>query len=196
MKRRYPVNVTISPPSVKGSTAIVNLASVFDPLWDAGQPQDGYVNVLKIDPRGQVTPGEPFFVGGLPVDETMDEFSAGGNQSTAFAYFDKAYVLTQPINALDPGTPLPNVLAELRLGAPGRVTRISGSFPELASTATSQLFGVDTLASSPLTRYVIASNPSLSGVTGNMLTLVDRLLGRTKVITLREDAITAGVVIK
>lgn len=92
-----PVNVTISPPSLLGSTAIVNLASVSDPSWEEGSRQDGYVNVLKISPFGQVTPGTPFFVGGLPRDKTLtDDYPAGGNQSTVFAFCDKAYVLTQP----------------------------------------------------------------------------------------------------
>lgn len=194
-----PVNVTISPPSLWGATAIVNLAGVSDPSWVEGSRQDGYVNVLKISPFGQVTPGTPFFVGGLPSDKTLtDNSSAGGNQSTAFAFSDKAYVLTQRSNAdnPDPGNnPYPNILAELRVFAPGQVRVINSNFAELASLGTSQLFGVDTLAASPLTRFVIASNPTISQG-ANKLTLVDRLFGTKKTITLREDAIPVGVQIK
>ena len=194
-----PVNVTISPPSWLGSTAIVNLAGVSDPSWEKGSRQDGYVNVLKISPFGQVTPGTPFFVGGLPRDKTLtDNFSAGANQSTAFAFCDKAYVLTQPSNADNPdpeNNPYPNILAELQVFAPGQVKVLKSNFAELASLGTSQLFGVDTLAASPLTRFVIASNPSFSQPT-NKLILVDRLFGTKKTITLREDAIPAGVQFK
>lgn len=194
-----PVNVTISPPSWFGSTAIVNLAWVSDPSWEEGSRQDGYVNVLKISPFGQVTPGTPFFVGGLPSDKTLtDNFSAGGNQSTAFAFCDKAYVLTQPINDDNPdpeNNPYPNILAELRVLAPGQVRVIKSNFAELASLGTGQLFGVDTLAASPLTRFVIASNPVYTeGI--NKLTLVDRIFGTKKTITLRDNAIPVGVQIK
>ncbi len=197
--RGRPINVTISPPSLGGTTAIVNLAYVDDPSWKKGDRRDGYVNVLKISPFGQVTPGTPFFVGGLPPDKTStDDSSAGGNQSTAFAFCDKAYVLTQPSNADNPdpdNNPYPNILAELRVSAPGQVTLLKSNFAQLASLGTSQLFGVDTLAASPLTRFILASNPTVSDAS-NKLTLVDRLFGTQKAITLREDAIPIGVQIK
>lgn len=204
-----PVNITISPPSRLGATAIVNLASVSEPSWGPGDRQDGYINVLKISPTGQVTPGTPFFIGGLPRDkQPLDNYGAGGNQSTAFGLRGKAYVITQPIPTAT-GTQLSlggsltvplasdprNILAELRVTAPGQVTLVNANFAALASEGTSQLFGVDTLASSPSTPFILASNPTLSGAT-NKLTLVNPLVGTKKTIALDDDAIPVGIGIK
>ena len=208
-----PVNITLSPPSPMGTTAIVNLAAVEDPSWGPGVRRDGYVNVLKISPSGQVTPGTPFFIGGLPRDKApLDASSAGGNQSTAFGLRNRAYVLTQPIPTIPTGSQLRltapggsitlpvasdprNILAELRVIAPGQVTLVNSNFAALASEGTSQLFGVDSLASSPLAPFILASNPTVSGGT-NKLTLVNPMVGTKKTIALREDAIPVGIDIK
>jgi hypothetical protein len=197
-----PVNITIDPQySLFGMTAIVNIASVSLPSGDPNTP-GGFISVLKILSPGVVVPGSPFFVSGLPVDTTLDEFSPGGNQSTAFGTLNRAYIHTQPSPQPgdDPDHPRPNLLAQVKVIKPGQVKVMNSNFAELKSTATSQLFGVDTLAACPLTGFVLASNPSTSIINPtlgrNKLTLVNEWTRSKQIIELRSDAIPVGVAIK
>ena len=190
--RGYPVNTTISP---GGETAIVSLASVS--LSNGDFPNQGYVGVIKLGSSG-VQPASPMFVGGLPVtpvgfDPTLA--GAGGNQSVAFSSGSTAWVLTQP---LDPtGSGFNNRLARLTItggqtvGSSAKVTVVDSNVAELASLGTSQLFGVDTLATYS-TRFVLASNPTLSGGVSD-LTLYDAGSKTKALITLPNDAIPVGI---
>ena len=188
----YPVNTSISP---DGKTAIISIASVA--LSNGDFPDQGYVGVLKIDSSG-VQPASPLFLGGLPVkpvgfDPTKGP--AGGNQSVAFSSGSTAWVLTQPVDPA--GSESNNRLARLSItggltvGSSTKVTVADSNVAELASVGKSQLFGVDTLATYS-TRFVLASNPTLSGGVSD-LTLYDAGNKTKAVVTLPNGAIPVGI---
>lgn len=197
-----PVNVTIAP---DGETALVANASADRP--DSGGsrvPASGVVAVLKIDrATGAVSKGTPFFLGGLPARDALTPdptYSIGGNQSIAIARNGQAFVITQPIGEVDdPGSDDPadktgrrNVLAQLWITGPGTAAVHEGKCKTLASRGTSQLFGVDNLAFDGGGRWVLASNPTLSGGT-SILTALDVLTWQAYYIKLPNAAVPVGV---
>jgi autotransporter-associated beta strand protein len=197
-----PVNVTIAP---DGETALVANASAdrkdAHGNWD---PVDGVVAVLKIDrATGAVSKGMPFFLSGLPARDALTPeptYSIGGNQSIAIARNGQAFVITQPLGVVDdPASDDPadkigrrNILAQLKITGPGAATVHEEKCKTLASRGTSQLFGVDNLAFDGGGRWVLASNPTLSGGT-SILTALDVLTWKASYIKLPNGAIPVGV---
>jgi len=193
----FPVNLTISP---NGQTAIVAVAfaSVDNVPGGTYKPVGGLVNVLQIVSPGVVVPGNPFILDQLPVDDGLNVYGPGGNQSLAFGADGRAYLLTQPAEIItDPGAftgeKRPNLLAELSVTGAGQVEILDPAVATLFSQGTVQMFGVDTLTLSADGSLVLASNPNAESDAGNRLTLFDTRTNNVKPIALREDALPTGV---
>ncbi len=138
-----PVNVSISP---DGKTVL------------AANANTNEVNVFEIVSPGVIVPGVTPTVNGLYPGIYM--------QSIAFSPLnDRAYVLQN-------GPATNNMLSWLQINGPGNVTLGGAGVTSLRAVGSSQLFGVDTLAVSPDGKWILASNPTVSGGT-NMLSVVN-----------------------
>ncbi len=160
-----PVNVTISP---NGRTALVALSN------------GGAIAVLEITKKGDVIPGNPFILTGLPGGPLSNDTPEGGNQSIAFKNNSTAYVVSQRMPLPGPSAVVqggqvenpdadgvrPNQLSEINILGPGRTQYVTARYT-LLNSPTSQLFGVDTLAI--FNRHVLVGNASRASATRTII---------------------------
>jgi DNA-binding beta-propeller fold protein YncE len=168
-----PVNIAISP---NGKTALV--ANAFG----------GVVNVLKITGPGQVEPGAPFFLEGLPGGTLADP--AGGQQSISFRTGKNAYVVSMV--APDPVTtdPNKNLLSWIRIGRPGTASVRETGMVELLFEGTGAFFGVDVLAVKG--RYAVAGC-TVSFGEGNSVAFIDLKTHSVTPVPLNNNGLPFGV---
>jgi len=195
-----PVNVTISP---NGRTALVAIASG-DVLF-----------AFEITNKGELIPGNPFMVTGLPGGPIPDPddpgaVQLGGNQSIAFQNDTTAYVISQRVNLAalesvvrngqveypDADGIQPNQLCKINILGPGRAQVVTQRYT-LLNDPTSQLFGVDSVAI--FKRHALVGNPSLSfsdSIYFNYVAYIDLVTGVLTPIELNNFGVASGVAIK
>jgi len=157
-----PVNVSISP---DGRTVLFANASDCLITPDDSDPDDPNqhlegcnIGVLRIDSPGQCT----------RMPDVIMPYSVKGGQSIAFsrdggrAYYETIY---WPLNAAEDAFNANGIHQEIQVlsvNGPGLVTR-SGAIPTPTIRGTSQLFGVECLATSPDGNFLYVTNPTVSG---------------------------------
>ncbi len=195
-----PVNVTISP---NGRTVLVAISN------------GGAIAAFELTGKGDLIPGNPFILTGLPGGPISNNWSNdGGNQSIAFQNDKTAYVLSQRINLPDGDEAVvrdgqveypdadgerPNQLCQINILGPGRTEYVTARFT-LLNSGSSQLFGVDTLAI--YNRYALVGNPTKSisnpydNPYYNNVAFIDLVTGVLTPIELNNYGVASGVAIK
>jgi hypothetical protein len=192
-----PVNVTISP---DGKTALVAIAN------------GGAIFAFEITGKGDLIPGNPFMLTGLPGGPIND--NDGGNQSIVFQNNSKAYVVSQRWSLPDEPSAVvqggqverpyadgerPNQLCEINILGPGRTQYVTARFT-LLNSPTSQYFGVDTLAI--FNRHALVGNSSsfignpYDNPYYNYVSYIDLITGVLTPIELNNYGVASGVAIK
>ena len=185
-----PVNVTISP---NGKTALVANASGY---------LGAYLNVLEIRGPGDVAPGDPFFIKGLPGGNPTDyptDNGTNGMQSIAFQSDAKAYALSQPRGYPDPDNAslwidIPHKLSSILITGPGKAELGDNGTISMLVGGTSQLFGVDVLAIAGW--QAVAGNPTVSGAFTGKMPYVNLHTRETTEFMLNNTGIPIGVALK
>ena len=172
-----PVNVSISP---NGKTAIVaGMPTATDPIVPADNMR---FPVLEITAPGVVTLNNYVVVGPRLIGSQSIVFNPSGTK----AY---AYCVQEDPDPLDLITPN-DLIVTLNVDEPGLVSD-AGLTTEVNFIATSQYFGVDTIAIDRTGRYLFVSNMTSGGI--NQLQVVDVKTGTlVKTITF-DDVVVGGV---
>lgn len=159
-----PVNLSISP---DGRTVLFSNASdcginphQIDPEDPTQRLEGCNIGVLRIDSPGQCT----------RMPDVIMPYNVRGGQSIAFSRDGGRAYYGTIFNPIDTSvTPwawdyiyFHHEVQVLSVNGPGLVTR-SGAMPSQTIRGTSQLFGVDTLATSPDGNYLYVTNPTVSG---------------------------------
>lgn len=189
-----PVNIAISP---DGKTALVAIASGNSYYGDI--TLNDFVVVLEIKGPGNVVPGVPFFLHGLPgsIYDPIEYVGpkGSGNQSIAFADKKTAYVVTQR-SSVDDEYP-PNQLSKITILGPGRAAVSDPGMADLYWNGSSQLFGVDVLAISG--GKALVGHPTQSGHQDedfNCVAYVDLKTGATSCLRLNSMSQPLSITIK
>lgn len=194
-----PVNVTVAP---CGRTVLVAPAL------------GGVVFVFKVTGKGELEPGDPFILTGLPGGDLTEvwEDAEGGQQSIAFEGKKTAYVLSQrrPLESPEavavpggisfPGAEgdLPNQLSQISILGPGRTQFVAARYT-LLNSPIYQYFGVDTLDIQK--RYALAGNASsdigtpFDNVYYNHVVFIDMKTGILTPIELNNFGYAVGVAV-
>jgi hypothetical protein len=187
-----PVNIAISP---DGKTALVAISSAGSA--DGSVDFNDLVVVLEIKGTGNVVPGVPFFLHGLPGTIYSDTYTGpkgSGNQSIAFRDKKQAYVVSQRTEV---GGSLTNQLSSIRILGPGWAAVEDPGMADLFWDGSSQFFGVDVLAISK--EKVVVGHPTLSGTLDdnlNCVAYVNLKTGTTTCLHLNNRAQPLSIVIK
>ena len=192
-----PVNIAISP---DGKTALVAVSSASSA--DGNVDLNDFVVVLEIKGTGNVVPGVPFFLHGLPGMIYSDTYTGPrgtGNQSIAFRDKKQAYVVSQRVGVDDLGNQisLTNQLSSIRILGPGWVAVEDPGMADLFWNGTSQLYGVDALAISG--DKAVVGHPTQSGTNDdnlNCVAYVNLKTGAASCLHLNNRAQPLGVTIK
>jgi len=193
----WPINVTISP---NGRTALIANA------WG------GVLFVFEITKKGDLIPGTPFILTGLP-GGPLEDYD-GGNQSIAFQNNKTAYVTAQrwdlPGNADAIRTPggftfpdadgvRPDQLCLINVLKPGQTQYVTARFT-LLNSCPGQFYGVDTLAI--MGKHALVGNAS-TGIPGpfdnpyyNHVVYIDLRTGLLIPVELNNYGVASGVAIK
>jgi hypothetical protein len=184
-----PVNIAISP---DGKTALVAASSstFYDPDLGFGFYGTDLVNVLEIRGPGDVVPGAPFFLHGLP--GSINTTGGGGQQSIQFRSNKKAYVVSQRTGGET------NQLSLIQILGPGCAAVRDPGMVDLLGVASSQLFGVDVLGIAGTKALVghASSSDDPANPYFNNVAYVDLSTGRMTPVPLHINAQPLGIAIK
>jgi len=184
-----PLNIAISP---DGKTALVaaSASSFYDPLFTFTFYATDLVNVLEIRGPGDVVPGTPFFLHGLP--GAISASGGGGQQSIQFRNNKKAYVVSQRTGGET------NQLSLIQILGPGCAAVKDPGMVDLLGVASSQLFGVDVLGIAGTKALVGHASPSDDPANPNFnsVAYVDLSTGTMTPVPLKISAQPFGIAIK
>lgn len=182
-----PINITISP---NGRTVLV--ANGNGPT----------IYVFEITKSGDLVPGAPFILSGLPGTQQSISFQ---NDTTAFAFVQReplespSVIGPEGISYPEADGERPNQLCEISILGPGRTAYVAARFTLLNST-TGYAYGVDTV--DIFKRHILVGNPTRY-ITGpydnpyyNNVAYIDLVTGVLTPIELNNYGVPVGVAIK